>query len=57
MYVDAKIINAFRSMAEQQSKGYQTLMNEALKSAITPEHSPVTVEDLRRILREELKAA
>ena len=48
---------AFRSRAETTGKGYQTLINEALRSAITPENAPITVDVLRKVLREELRAA
>jgi hypothetical protein len=37
--------------------GYQTIINAALRTAITPESAPVTEARLRKILREVLKAA
>lgn len=57
MYVDADVLIAFRALAELQGKGYQTLMNDALRAAAMPEQAPVTVDTLRRVLREELKVA
>jgi uncharacterized protein (DUF4415 family) len=57
MYVDAEVLQAFRERAEQEGKGYQTLMNEALAAAMRPEAAPVTEEKLRRILREEIHVA
>lgn len=57
MYVDAEVLAAFRKKAEAEGKGYQTLMNEALREAAAPEHAPVTLEMLRQVLREELHAA
>lgn len=57
MYVDADVLLAFRALAERQGKGYQTLINEALRAAALPEQALVTVEALRRVLREELQAA
>jgi uncharacterized protein (DUF4415 family) len=57
MYIDADVLAAFRAIAEQQGKGYQTLMNEALRAAAMPEQAPITVDVLRRVLREEFKAA
>ncbi len=57
MYLDGDVLAAFRVLAERQGKGYQTLINEALRAAVVPEQAPVTVETLRRVLREELQAA
>ncbi|MBS4097756.1 MAG: BrnA antitoxin family protein [Sulfuricella sp.] len=57
IFLDDDILEAFRARAEAQGKGYQTLINETLRAAIQPEHSPVTEESLRRVLREELRAA
>ena len=55
IYLDDEILANFREQAETAGVGYQTLINEALKKHIQP-HSgqPLTEEDLRRILREEL---
>lgn len=57
MYVDADVLAAFRERAAQEGKGYQTLINAALRAAISPESAPLTLEALRRVLREELHAA
>lgn len=56
-FIDDDILATFRSRAEATGKGYQTLINEALRAAITPENAPITVEALRKVLREELRAA
>ena len=55
--IDDDILSAFRQRAEQEGKGYQTLINSWLRAAIDPDSAPVTVEMLRRILREELRPA
>ncbi|MGH9948295.1 MAG: BrnA antitoxin family protein, partial [Pyrinomonadaceae bacterium] len=34
IYFDSDIVKRFREMAETQGVGYQTLMNEALRSAV-----------------------
>jgi hypothetical protein len=48
MYVDTAVVEYFRSRAG--GRGYQTLINEALKQAIEQE----SLEDiLRRVIREE----
>ena len=57
IYVDDDVLDAFRERAEAEGHGYQTIINDALRSAIRPECAPVTVDALRRILREELRAA
>lgn len=55
--LDDDVIEAFRKQAEAQGIGYQTLINAALRAAIEPGQAPVTEARLRKILREELKAA
>lgn len=57
IFLDDDILAAFRDRAAQSGKGYQTLINEALRSALSPESAPLTVETLRKILHEELRAA
>ena len=55
IYLDDEILNQFREQAEIAGMGYQTLINEALKKYLqSPSDKPLTQEDLRRILREEL---
>ena len=55
IYLDDAIIEEFRSRAEEQGMGYQTLINEALKDYLSQNaDKPVTESTLRRILREEL---
>lgn len=50
MYLDAAVVEYFRSRSG--GRGYQTLINEALKQAIEREN----LEDaLRRVLREEVR--
>ncbi|WP_068636284.1 BrnA antitoxin family protein [Thauera butanivorans] len=57
IFLDDDVLAAFRERAAAEGKGYQTLINEALRSAAAPESAPVTVEALRRVLREELQVA
>ncbi len=57
IYLDDAILEAFRQRAEQEGKGYQTLINEALAASLAQNNAPVTISTLRRILREELHAA
>ncbi|MCM0588775.1 MAG: BrnA antitoxin family protein [Gloeotrichia echinulata IR180] len=57
IYLDDEILDKFREEAEMTGMGYQTLINEVLKKYLqSPCDQPLTQEDLRRILREELSA-
>jgi len=53
--IDDDVLAVFRARAEREGKGYQTLINAALRVAMLPESAPVTVEALRQVLREELR--
>ncbi len=59
--LDADVIEAFRAKAEAAGSGYQTLINAALRDALTTpkdkKDKPLTVAALRRVLREELQAS
>ena len=58
--LDDDIIEHFRSRADAEGVGYQTLINGLLRNALAPtkkpkqDDKPITVATLRRILREEL---
>jgi len=50
--VDTDTLDAFRAIAEREGRGYQTLMNEALRGAVS---DVVPLEErVRSVLREEL---
>lgn len=54
IFLDDDVIEAFRSKARLQGKGYQTMMNEALRAALAPESMPATqaqMDDLIQIVR------
>lgn len=53
--LDNDVIDAFRSRAEQEGRGYQTAINEALRAAINADAAPVTVGALCRELKRALK--
>ncbi len=55
IYLDDDVIEAYRKMADQRGRGYQTLINEALRETLGTSQRPVDAKTLRRILREELK--
>jgi uncharacterized protein (DUF4415 family) len=56
IYVDDAVIQRFKTQSEKTGKGYQTLINEALKSHGGLTEQPVTQELVRKIVREELAA-
>ncbi len=54
LYLDNDVFDHFRLVSEQTGRGYQTLVNEALKLQIGLTEQPLTPEAVRRIVREEL---
>lgn len=54
IHLDNDVIEAFRAQAENAGRGYQTLINEALRQHLSTAGEPVDTKSLRRILREEL---
>ncbi len=56
IFLDDDILATFKERATQSGKGYQTLINEALRASISPDSAPLTAETLRKILQEELHA-
>src|SRR5712691_10398674 len=56
IYLDDAILKRFKAQSEKTGKGYQTLINEALKSYLGLTEQPVTQELVRKIVREELAA-
>jgi uncharacterized protein (DUF4415 family) len=57
IWIDDSVLASFRERAAGEGKGYQTLINEALKAAADEKAAPLTLSALRRVLREELHAA
>ena len=56
IYLDDAVLRRFKAQSQRTGKGYQTLINEALKSYVEPGGKPVTQELVRKIVREELAA-
>lgn len=54
IYVDDDVLEAFRKRADASGRGYQTMINEALRAALGQEAQGVDARTLRRIIREEL---
>ena len=56
IWVDDDVLEVFRERAAAEGKGYQTLINDALKAATDEDSAPVTISALRQALREALRA-
>lgn len=56
IYLDDAILRRFKTQSEKTGKGYQTLINDALKAHLGLTEPPVTQELVRKIVREELVA-
>ena len=54
IYLDDEIVQQFKLRSEKSGKGYQTLINEALKSYLSASEIVLTPELVRKIVREEL---
>jgi uncharacterized protein (DUF4415 family) len=54
IYLDDRVIERFKALSERTGKGYQTLINDALRAHLGVDEAPLTATTLRRILREEL---
>jgi len=54
IYLDDEVLERFKAQSEKTGKGYQTLINEALKAHTGLAEKPLTPEIIRRIVREEL---
>jgi uncharacterized protein (DUF4415 family) len=55
IHIDNEVLEAFRERADAIGQGYQTLINEALRTHLGRAREPVDSTTLRRILREELR--
>lgn len=55
IYLDDEILEEFRGRADSAGRGYQTMINDALKEYLGKSRRPVDAQTLRRILREELR--
>ena len=54
IYLDDEIVRQFKLGSEKSGKGYQTLINEALKAYVSSGEGLLTPELVRKIVREEL---
>ena len=54
IFIDNAVLAEFRERAEKSGTGYQTMMNEALRTYLSRAEQPVTEQVLRHVLRQEL---
>jgi uncharacterized protein (DUF4415 family) len=57
IYIDDDVLKTFRERSDAAGKGYQTIMNEALREYLDQVKQPLDEETLRRVIQEELRAA
>ncbi len=57
IYIDDDILEEFRDRADRQGRGYQTMMNEALREYLDKSSAPLDESTLRRVLREVIQGS
>jgi uncharacterized protein (DUF4415 family) len=57
IYIDNDVLDAFRTRAENNGIGYQTMMNQALREYLDKSSTLLDEPTLRRVIREELQRA
>ena len=57
IFLDDDILETFRERADSAGRGYQTMINEALRKYLSNASKPIDEDTLRRVLREELQDA
>ena len=57
IYIDDDVLETFRERGDTEGKGYQTIMNQALRDYLGKVQKPLDEEMLRRVIQEELRAA
>jgi uncharacterized protein (DUF4415 family) len=55
IYIDDDVLEDFRRRADSVGRGYQTMINEALREYLGKSNQPLDEKTLRRLLREELR--
>lgn len=55
IFLDDDILSAYRKKSERLGRGYQTLINDALRDTLQKQAKPLDARTLRRIVREELE--
>ena len=55
IHLDDDVLETFRERADAAGRGYQTMINEALREHLGRSAEPVSAATIRRIVREELR--
>jgi uncharacterized protein (DUF4415 family) len=55
IHIDDEVLEAFRERADAAGRGYQTMINEALREHLDQSGGRVDAATIRRIVREELR--
>ncbi len=55
IYIDDDVLETFRKRGDAAGKGYQTMINEALRQYLEKAKKPLDEETLRRVIQEELQ--
>ena len=55
IFLDDDILEEYRERADAAGRGYQTMINEALRESLGKSRQLLDARTLRRILREELR--
>jgi uncharacterized protein (DUF4415 family) len=55
IYLDDDVLEAFRERADAGGRGYQTMINEALRQHLERSQERLDAATIRRIVREELR--
>ncbi len=55
IYLDDDVLEEFRERADSTGRGYQTMINEALRGHLGKAQQTIDANTLRRIIREELR--
>lgn len=57
IYIDDDVLEEFRDRADAVGRGYQTMINEALREYLDTSRQPIDEATLRRVIREEMSGA
>ena len=57
IHIDDVVLDAFRERADAGGRGYQTMINDALRRHLGRSGMTVSADTIRRIVREELRKA
>lgn len=55
IHIDDEVLEAFRERSDAVGRGYQTMINEALREHLAHSGDRVDADTIRRIVREELR--